>query len=318
MSLHHWSTIQAYGSKLERWKAHTDEAVPGEKIQVHSSNHNRCGTCWLRHHQCYCKTANVRRDYYQPKLDTEYSNCEIIMYYHYMEIGRSANTAHFFQMLCPSITSTLMFGDVENETKLFDAMKAEAESGEGLRTCILYPGTTAVLMHDWIAEQEEKDRRASATRSSSRFWAHNPQRKYRLIALDGTYGQANKLMKHIENTLTGKLGERGMRKLQGLQLDETAGDSDANEFQELHEGLNRFKHNGGKKGCKAAVVRPDNIPEMPFYVPNYNIPVPVVKLYLGPSGGCKSAIAGIMYQPRIDTLCTFQVYYFLVVCCLSV
>ena len=38
-----------------------------------------------------------------------------------------------------------------------------------------------------------------------------------------------------------------------------------------------------------------------------SVAMPVVKLYLGAGGGCKSAIAGIMYQPRVDALCTFQV-----------
>jgi DTW domain-containing protein YfiP len=310
MSLHHWSTLEGYEAKHKKWKDHTD-VIPGEVYCENSSFHNRCGQCWLRRRQCYCKTANARRDYYLPKLESEYANCEIIMYYHFLEIGRSANTAHVFQMLCPGITRTLMFGDVENETKLFDAMQAEAESEAGLRTCILYPGSTAVLLHDWIAEQEEKDQQAAARAADAaaavsvapvadddpdNYWAHNPKRKYRIIALDGTYGQANKLMKHIENTLTGRLSERAMRKLQGCDDDSSEGAPDGD--------LNRFVHNRGVR--KPLRVKPVHAKETPFYVPHYNIPVPVVKLYLGPSGGCKSAIAGIMYQPRKDTLCTFQ------------
>ncbi|KAJ1396364.1 hypothetical protein B484DRAFT_407348 [Ochromonadaceae sp. CCMP2298] len=35
------------------------------------------------------------------------------------------------------------------------------------------------------------------------------------------------------------------------------------------------------------------------------VPAPVVKLDLE-SGVCKSAVAGLMYQPREDTICTFQ------------
>lgn len=36
-----------------------------------------------------------------------------------------------------------------------------------------------------------------------------------------------------------------------------------------------------------------------------NIPAPTVKLYLT-GNSCASAVAGIMYQPRPDTLCTYQ------------
>jgi len=194
-----------------------------------------------------------------------------------------------------------VFGDVENETKLFDTMKAEAESGQGLRTCILYPGPTAELMHDWIAEQEEKDRQFDVSTTTSGAAAPSPvinsKRKYRIIALDGTYGQAGKLMKHIENTLSGKLSVRAMSKLQGK-------DCEAEGAPDEVMNLNRFVHNKGVR--KPNRVKPGSS-EGDLYVPNYNITVPVVKLYLGSSGGCKSAIAGIMYQPRKDTLCTFQV-----------
>ena len=36
-----------------------------------------------------------------------------------------------------------------------------------------------------------------------------------------------------------------------------------------------------------------------------NVPLPAVKLDLA-GGGCKSAIAGIMYQPAKDKICSFQ------------
>lgn len=38
----------------------------------------------------------------------------------------------------------------------------------------------------------------------------------------------------------------------------------------------------------------------------FDVPIPLVKLHL-PNNQCRSAITGIMYQPRKDQLCTFQV-----------
>ena len=200
MSLHHSSVIVSAKNKLRSWQEKVEVGPDDEKNYTeHASTHCRCSTCWLKRHQCYCSFGSFRRDYYATKLETEYSNCEIIIYYHYQEIGRSANTAHVFQMLCPSITSTLLYGDVEAEGKLFREMKEESESGAGLRTCVLYPGTNAVRLDTWIAQQEKLNRRmdgpiqaeagqqaVSGTGCSGRFSNHS---KYRIIALDGTYSQ---------------------------------------------------------------------------------------------------------------------------------
>jgi DTW domain-containing protein YfiP len=90
-----------------------------------------------------------RRKHYEDEGSQRISKVKVCMYYHYQEIGRSANTAHLFGALCPSATESIIFGDVAKEQQLVREIKREYDEGEPI-TCILYPDRSAVLLSEWI------------------------------------------------------------------------------------------------------------------------------------------------------------------------
>lgn len=204
MSYHHPKTAEAYNVLSKYWKDKTD-ITEDAVYYSHSATQNRCGKCWLRRHQCYCNIAEDRIQYYKTNFSENISNCQIIMYYHYQEIGRSANTAHVFELICPHICSTLLYGDVEHESILFNEMRKEYELGI-LRTCVLYPSSDAMNIKDWIDKYSDPEllstQRKSFHRSSNIGDDHSEgsnnaledinyfiNMKFRIIALDGTYKQ---------------------------------------------------------------------------------------------------------------------------------
>ena len=75
------------------------------------------------------------------------------MYYHYQELGRSANTAHLFEAVCPNGNyERLIFGDTLGEISLVQDMIKESREGK-LMTCVLYPSNDAILLSDWIKQR---------------------------------------------------------------------------------------------------------------------------------------------------------------------
>ena len=75
------------------------------------------------------------------------------MYYHYQELGRSANTAHLFEAVCPrSNYETLIFGDTLGEIGLVQDIIKESKEGRPV-TCVLYPSNDAILLSDWIKQR---------------------------------------------------------------------------------------------------------------------------------------------------------------------
>jgi DTW domain-containing protein YfiP len=70
--------MSSYETKMTWWKG---ELTSG----------NRCSKCWLRMRECFCyKLTQFREEIYGNKAQ----NIRICIYYHFQEIGRSANTAH--------------------------------------------------------------------------------------------------------------------------------------------------------------------------------------------------------------------------------
>lgn len=77
------------------------------------------------------------------------------MYYHYQELGRSANTAHIFEAVCPSKNfERVVFGDTEAEKKLVQDIITETINEEPV-TCVLYPSKDAIFLSDWIKQRPE-------------------------------------------------------------------------------------------------------------------------------------------------------------------
>lgn len=91
------------------------------------------------------------------------------MYYHYQELGRSANTAHLYEAVCPSAKfEKVVFGDTEAEVKLVQDILTETMNEEPV-TCVLYPSKDAILLSDWI-----KQRPASCKDKPIRYCTYPP------------------------------------------------------------------------------------------------------------------------------------------------
>ena len=169
---HHETFKVSFAGKRGWWKQETEVTK------------QRCKLCWVRIQDCYCKTLLKKRE----ELETIQSEAKsqgeldfkVCMYYHYMEIGRSANTAHVFEALCPSVTEPLIFGDVENENKLIEDIHRESVNNEPV-TCLMYPSPDAMLLSDWMASRPNKSL------------------PVRLVALDGTYPMARRQVKYLNS-----------------------------------------------------------------------------------------------------------------------
>lgn len=192
----------------------------------------RCKQCWLRKFDCFCSTLQQLQDRYVPQLQ-DATVPKVCMYYHFSEIGRSANTGHVLEAICKPICESLIFSDELAESKLVSELQHQEAHGsdpEEVMTCLLYPASNAKLLSEWIGEVESK-LPAQGVKQPGR---------YRVILLDGTYSHASRQARHLQRL------------------------------------------------CDASGVI-----------------LPVVKLDL--SGGyCKSAIAGVMYQPGKEKICTYQ------------
>ena len=115
---------------------------------------------------------------------------EVIIYYHYSEMGRSPNTAHVLPIIAPDLVSkTLIFGDVEEEWELFQSILDEHQRNIH-RTCILYPSYHAVPVTQWLHTQ---------IRSNSDM----RDLPIRMILLDGTYSHSTKQIKFLQNHFQG-------------------------------------------------------------------------------------------------------------------
>ncbi len=103
------------------------------------------------------------------------------MYYHYLELGRSANTAHVFEALCPDITDPLIFAaENDRELQLISEIKSEFEKNEP-STVILYPTPDAMFLSDWLKQRPESCK----------------DKPVRLVALDGTYPCARRQLRYL-------------------------------------------------------------------------------------------------------------------------
>lgn len=168
---HHENTRISAAAKMGEWRKAT------ASVDCH-----RCKKCWLRTYDCYCQHLDKMADEFSHDLGVSVNkNINVLMYYHYMEMGRSANTAHLFEALCPSICDPLIFCDQEKEHQLWNEMQAEHERGEYV-TCVLYPTKDAILLSEWMARRPESAR----------------SKGVRLIMLDGTYPCAHRQLKHIQ------------------------------------------------------------------------------------------------------------------------
>lgn len=114
---------------------------------------------------------------------------EIIIYYHYSEMGRSPNTAHILPIIAPDLVSkTLIFGNVDDEFDLFRNILEESKRSSQ-RTCVLYPSNHAIPIHQWYQSMKSS--------------YSNRDLPLRVILLDGTYSHSTKQIKFIQNHFQG-------------------------------------------------------------------------------------------------------------------
>ena len=189
---HHPKFMESYKLKLDAW----------QEAQCRDTVNKRCGKCWLRVYQCYCKTLNERAKAYScPGLQV--ANTEVINYYSFKEVGRSPNTAHIMERILPHNSSSLIYGDMEAEDKLIEEMVEEYVNFR-VRTCILYPTTDAKIVSDWRIEVEEYNTSGKDKDKDKGEGEEEVETRYRLIALDGTYPEARRMFTYLSAKLEAK------------------------------------------------------------------------------------------------------------------
>ena len=101
---HHEMNRRSCAAKMKWWQGEIERGF-------------RCSICWLRHYECYCPQFTERKQHYAET--TCLQHVSVVMYYHYQELGRSANTAHVMQAVCPSNHfQVVIYGDVTAEQQL--------------------------------------------------------------------------------------------------------------------------------------------------------------------------------------------------------
>lgn len=175
--IHHECVQKAYRAAVEWWKEET-------------SSGRRCRSCWLREYECFCPQTTIIKE--NLRNFQEQVAVRMCIYYHFQEIGRSANTAHVFEAIyssplpdtIKSSCEVILFGDINAESKLIDEMNEEQESN-CLQTCVLYPTNTAVSLNEWLANRSDEAK----------------SKPVRIVTLDGTYPQADRQWRHLARAL---------------------------------------------------------------------------------------------------------------------
>lgn len=166
---HHDATRISFKNHMRKWENDIKDGL-------------RCQTCWLRvPYDCYCQDIKEKRlNVYDDYFNNHTLRVKILMYYHYQEIGRSPNTGHIFEALCPSHCDNLLFVDSDNEIKLMNSILQDIVNGDN-SYCVMYPTASAITLNEWLNNRK----------------TNNPQKPVTLIALDGTYSHAMRQWKHL-------------------------------------------------------------------------------------------------------------------------
>lgn len=183
--IHHIKLKEAYVGRKEWWEQETSSS--------------RCKVCWLRRYQCYCSHIVNPREHFAALFSlTEHYQLNIYMYYHHLEFGRSANTAHVFDALCSSVVTPLVYGDEQGEHILMSQIALEHEKGIN-NTCILYPTHDSLLIHNWIEENVLQSIKYQSKEDSNEPLGSNKRTAIRIIVLDGTYACASRMARALIN-----------------------------------------------------------------------------------------------------------------------
>mmetsp|Transcript_19658 Transcript_19658/g.26932 ORF Transcript_19658/g.26932 Transcript_19658/m.26932 type:complete len:340 (+) Transcript_19658:280-1299(+) len=209
-------------------------------------NGRRCKTCWLRSHDCYCEHVKqfknlcnweIKKDQLIKTQNTIGISLEIdvCIYYHFMEIGRSANTAHLLEAICaskkedsfPIHCNSAIFGNSKEEEILLDQMRP-IDDLHGKRSteditvaCVMFPSKESITLSTYIDNLMDNLSNQSSNNPSEDHKI-NSKVTLRLVMLDGTYPCSRRQLKHLTKCCT--LPGRGYAlPLVKLRLDEQKG-----------------------------------------------------------------------------------------------
>ena len=205
---HHISTLKSYEANKLWWKERCSAA-----------KQPRCKICWLLMNACCCssfidqrktyyrnmiaqaphqgdnenmvESADTEREFKKSNLLFDIAQPSIIIYFHHSEIGRTINTGHIFQAICPFMCASIILGDAEKEDQLINELKAEVDVdntfkyNNNTKTFILYPSLKSISLNEWLSKQ-------SSTTTSTK------KQRIRFIVLDGTYRNASNQLKYLE------------------------------------------------------------------------------------------------------------------------
>jgi hypothetical protein len=196
LSVHHELTLKPAREILEEWR------------NIVLQEARRCPFCWLRFYNCYCNYLKTKAAQYQIMISQHSSplsslpisvpSITVTIYYHYHEIGRSANTMHILEILCPSLCQNLILGDIDQETKLLQriiqSQDEERLGNTSRKIAVLYPSTDSIIIPVWLQPHFPTDPSVSSEAREETKRTIATTQTIELIVLDGTYGQATRLV----------------------------------------------------------------------------------------------------------------------------
>ena len=106
---HHEKELDAYVGCKAAWET--------------SVQNNRCGKCWLTKSFCYCETFREKASKYSDGGQLT----QVLLYYHFKEVGRTANTGHIFEAVAPHWCTSMVLGDLEAERNLIRTIIEEQD-----------------------------------------------------------------------------------------------------------------------------------------------------------------------------------------------
>jgi hypothetical protein len=249
---HHCTLLDTYKEKTDWWKNEIDTK-------------GRCALCWLRSYDCFCSVVHMKTSRYSQLFKSIQQQCrikvEVVIYYHCLEIGRSANTAHIFEALCKEITTSIVYGNTAEEEKFWKELIEENKNHSlSTYTCVLYPDKDSVFLDEWLETMSniEKQPMNSVFEENEQF--NFPVRKLRIILIDGTYPCASRIAGYL------RTAQKMFLSTSYAEVSCHASSTTTNRFQFVLLDLDSEEN---------MIHR-------------------------------KSAVAGVMYQPGKDKICSFQ------------
>jgi DTW domain-containing protein YfiP len=161
---------------------------------------SKCDDCWQKKKYCICSEMKRLVSYEHQKL---YSKFRFIVYMSREEYLCGGNSGHLLSLMFPEQTSTYLYGCRDDSLLLRQViLKSEREGG---KVCVLFPGSDAITVGQWMNTEFEKNIVVEGSGSLSCGGGGGGEGVnsdiLSVILVDGTWRQARKMAKYLKSTL---------------------------------------------------------------------------------------------------------------------